>query len=170
MWEPLCTYIPHICAFKINHMCLRESFAFKVLSLILYHKVNIPKSSFTLLDEWECVSPGLWDIPSADKELIRTFFILQQDVISQRWCENSCFMSDLHPVFHQLYSNAGLFFLHPFCPHVNEWTLAHTHRQKPQTAPCLSSINVYLACNKVVCFLMSVFDALCCAIFHHTAH
>lgn len=45
------THTAHISVFEINHECHAENFAFKVLSLILYHKVNTPKSSFTFLDE-----------------------------------------------------------------------------------------------------------------------
>lgn len=173
----LCAHIPHICVFKINHICLREIFAFIVLSLICNHRVNIPKSSFTLWDEWECphglVSPGLWDIPSADKELIRTFFILPRDVISQRWCENSCFMSDLHPVFQQPYSNAVSVFWGVFLPHIPPtvtWTKSCSHTHKPPAAPCPCSITVYLACNKAVCLFVSMFDALYCKIFYHIVH
>lgn len=138
-WEPLCTYSAyHICVFEINHAHLREDFAFKGLSLILYHKVNIPESSFTFPDEWECphrlVSPSVWDIPSVDKKLIRTFFILQQNVISRSWCENSCFMSDLHSVFQQPYSDAVCIFFLPFRP---QWmnggnTLTHTDKNHKQ--------------------------------------
>lgn len=147
--------------------CLRENFALQVLSLILYHKVNIPKSSFTFLDEWECprtlVSPGVLDIPSADKELIRTFFFIQLDVISQCRCENRCFMPDQHPVFSSI--TVMCFFLYPISSTV-KWIKA-CFRQQNTNSP--SGINVYLACNKVCFFYVYVWCIILCDILSHCA-
>lgn len=139
--------------------CLRENFALQVLSLISYHKVNIPKSSFTFLDEWECprtlVSPGVLDIPSADKELIRAFFFIQLDVISQCRCENRCFMPDQHPVFSSI--TVMCFFLSPISPTV-KWIKACFRQKKKHKQP------QWYKCW----FFLYMFDALCYVIFYHT--
>lgn len=48
---------------------------------------------------WTHVSTGLQHKPSADTELIRSFFLTQLDVIRRSLCEDSCFTSGRHPVF-----------------------------------------------------------------------
>lgn len=67
--------MPHICVSHVSvNIFLRKSFAFKVSSLIFYHKVNIPK---TVILSWmnENVNTGLFlqGFGTYHKEL-KTFF------------------------------------------------------------------------------------------------